>query len=105
MARRTKDAPGRVTPKGGPVRRTPRAETGRPPSGRYTAPVPVEYRSSRMWVPILMLAFFGLGLISILFNYLSGAGVTLLPGAPSNGYLFGGLGLIVLGFIVATRYR
>jgi len=104
MARRTKDAPtGRVTPKGGTASRTPRAdaaERGRPASGRYTAPVPVEYHHSSPLVPVFMLAFFGLGLICIILNYLG-----VLPTAPNNGYLMGGLGLIVLGFITATRWR
>ena len=98
MARRTKDAPtGRVTPKGG-------GKTGRatppPPSGRYTPPVPREYKESARWVPVLLLAFLVLGMLTIVCNYLG-----LLPGGASNGYLLLGLGLITLGFITATRYR
>ncbi|MBO0730399.1 MAG: cell division protein CrgA, partial [Acidimicrobiaceae bacterium] len=97
-----KDAPtGRVTPKGGASRsRTPSAERGRPASGRYTAPIPIELRESSWWVPALMLTFFGLGLVCILLNYLG-----VLPGGTSNIYLFVGLGLIVVGFITATRWR
>jgi hypothetical protein len=103
MARRTKDAPGRVTPKGGRV--TPRGGSGsavntRTTTGRYTAPIPDEYRSSPWWVPVLMLACFGLGVIIILLDYLS-----VLPSSPSNWYLLGGLAGIILGFIVATRYH
>ena len=98
MPRKTKDTPGRVTPKGGPARRT---SAGRQAStGRYTAPIPREFRSSPWWVPVLILTFFGLGLLSILLNYLG-----LLPGGASNGYLFLGLALIVAGFIAATRYH
>jgi cell division protein CrgA len=97
MPRKTKDTPGRVTPKGGPARRSPASSTT---SGRYTAPIPREFRSSPWWVPVLILTFFGLGLLSILLNYLG-----LLPGGASNGYLFLGLGLIVAGFIAATRYH
>ena len=103
MPRKTKDAPGRVTPKGGPVRRgAGGAGGGRAPQqqGRYTAPIPREFRSSPMWVPVLILAFFGLGLICILLNYLG-----LLPGGANNWYLLLGLGLIVAGFIAATRYH
>ncbi len=98
MPRKTKDTPGRVTPKGGPARRA----SGSSPasSGRYTAPIPREYRSSPWWVPALILTFFGLGLLCILLNYLG-----LLPGGASNGYLFLGLALIVAGFIAATRYH
>jgi hypothetical protein len=99
MPRKTKDAPGRVTPKGGTVRRN---ASGVPSGsgGRYTAPIPQEYRSSPRWVPVLILTFFGLGLICIMLNYLG-----LLPGGASNGYLFLGLGFIVAGFIGATRYH
>ena len=53
-----------------------------------------------MWVPVLMFALFGLGVIVILTNYLG-----LLPGHAKTGYLILGLGLITGGFIVATRYR
>jgi hypothetical protein len=98
MARRTKDAPGRVTPKKGAAAARP--EFGRPASGRYTAPVPVELRESPRWVPILMLALFAVGVIGIVLNYLS-----LLPGGAHNYYLLAGLGAIVLGFITATQYR
>ncbi|HUE60036.1 MAG TPA: cell division protein CrgA [Acidimicrobiales bacterium] len=98
MPRKTKDTPGRVTPKGGPARRAPAGSQAS--SGRYTAPIPREFRSSPWWVPALILTFFGLGLLCILLNYLS-----LLPGGASNGYLFLGLALIVAGFIAATRYH
>ena len=107
MPRKTKDAPGRVTPKGGPVRaggsgRATGGPGGRAQAtgGRYTAPIPREYRSSPWWVPVLILTFFGLGLICILLNYLG-----LLPGGANNWYLIVGLGLIVSGFIAATRYH
>ena len=40
------------------------------------------------WVPVLILTFFGLGLICIVLNYLG-----LLPGGASNVYLFVGPGL------------
>ena len=104
MARRTKDAPGRVTPKGGPSRgrTTPSRDSdhGRPASGRYTAPIPQEYRTSPWWVPVIMLAFFGIGVLTIVLNYLG-----VLPGGASNWYLLGGLGLIICGFVAATQYR
>jgi hypothetical protein len=96
MARRTKDAPGRVTPKGGakPGRVTPA------PSNRYTPPIPKAYKVSPIWVPILLLTLLIVGMLVILCNYLG-----LLPGGASNGYLLLGLALITMGFIVATRYR
>ncbi|MGH9062132.1 MAG: cell division protein CrgA [Acidimicrobiales bacterium] len=87
-----------MTPKGGPVR--PGRDGGRPASGRYTAPIPSEYRHSPWYVPAMMFAFFGVGVLGIVLNYLG-----LLPGGASNVYLLVGLVLIVLGFITATRYR
>lgn len=122
MARRTKDAPGssdratprprrvtptsgRVTPKGGNRPRPPRDGTGttryaREATGRYTAPTPAEFKTSPWWVPTIMLAFFGLGVLSIVLNYLG-----VLPSSPSNGYLLGGLGCIIAGFVVSTRWH
>ena len=77
---------GRVTPK---------------PNKRYTPPVPVAQKHSRLWVPVMMFAALGLGMLIILANY-----VDLLPGdGPNNMYLLVGLGLITVGFIVATRYH
>jgi hypothetical protein len=99
MARRTKDAPGRVTPKKGAAG-SRATETGRPASGRYTAPVPVELRESPRWVPVLMLTLFAIGVLGILLNYLG-----VLPGGAHNYYLLGGLAFIILGFITATQYR
>ena len=96
MARRTKDAPGRVTPKGD---HKPGRVTA-PASSRYTPPVPKEFKVSPVWVPVLLLTLLVLGMLTILCNYLG-----LLPGGASNGYLLGGLGLITAGFIVATRYH
>jgi hypothetical protein len=98
MARRTKDAPGRVTPKKSAASRP--TDVGRPASGRYTAPVPVHINDSPRWVPILMLALFGVGILGIVLNYLG-----VLPGGAHNYYLLGGLGAIVLGFVAATQYR
>ena len=103
MPRKTKDArPGRVTPKGGPVTRKAATTTGAgaQASGRYTAPIPREFKVSPWWVPALMIGFFAAGVILILLNYLS-----LLGGSASNVWLFAGLGLIVAGFITSTRWH
>jgi len=78
----------RVTPKG----------TGT--TGRYTAPIPRETKVSPMWVPILMFSCLLVGMAMIIANY-----VSLLPGSPANGWLVGGLGLITVGFITATKYH
>ena len=47
-----------------------------------------------------MFTLLGLGGVLILLNYLE-----LLPGATSNWYLLGGLGLILGGILTATQYR
>lgn len=94
MADRRKVATrGRVTAKGSTAKG--------PTSGRYTPPIPREYKVSPRWVPIVMFTLLAAGMLSIVCNYMN-----LLPGPdPSNWYLLGGLGLITAGFIVATRWR
>ena len=98
---------GRVTPKGtgakptGPAGRTTGAMSPSASSGRYTPPIPQEYKVSPRWVPIAMGILLVAGMLTIILNYLS-----LMPGGePSNAYLLGGLGLITAGFIVATKWR
>lgn len=83
---------GRVTPKGGQVAPTL--------SGRYTPPIPREYKVSPKWVPVLMFTLLIAGMIVIIANYLE-----VLPGDAKNTYLFLGLGMITAGFITATKYR
>jgi hypothetical protein len=87
---------GRVTGKGGDASHGP--TTG---SGRYTPPEhnPSDVPSPR-WVPILMFALFGLGVIVIFLNY-----VGWLPGATDNLYTLAGLGLILGGLVTATQFR
>lgn len=98
-AKRRIDSGGRVTPKGGPAKtqRTGDA-TG---SSRYTPPTASTLNMpSPTWVPVLMFTLLGLGMLTILLNY-----VSLLPGAVSNWYLLAGLGFILGGIITATQYR
>lgn len=85
---------GRVTPKGGPAANRPAAST------RYTPPVPQEFKVSPPWVPVLMFALLGLGLVVIFLNYLG-----VLPGGTKNTYLLVGLGAILGGIMTATQYR
>ena len=98
--------PGRVTPKGTtPGKAAGGKGGGKSPatttSGRYTPPIPQEYKVSPRWVPIAMGVLLIGGMLMIILNYLN-----LLPGEdPSNAYLLGGLGLITAGFIVATKWR
>lgn len=89
---------GRVTPKGGP-----QADAGpsKPaPNRRYTPPIPIEQKVSPPWVPVLMFALLGLGLLVIFLNYLG-----VLPGDTKNAYLLVGLGCILGGIVTATQYR
>lgn len=85
---------GRVTPKGGPAANRPA------PSSRYTPPIPREFKESPRWVPVLMFAFLGIGLIVIFCNYLG-----LVPGDTSNVWLLVGLAFILGGIVTATQYR
>ena len=69
-------------------------------SSRYTPPTPRSVKQSPPWVPVLMFGLLIVGTVMIVLNYLE-----LLPGAASNWYLLGGLGLILSGIFAATQYR
>jgi hypothetical protein len=74
-------------------------------SGRYTPPARPQgggtmNMPSPRWVPILMFSLLGVGTLLIIMNYLE-----LLPGAPSNWYLVGGLVGVLSGIVTATQYR
>lgn len=91
---------GRVTPKS-----NGRVTVASPPphSGRYTPPIPKEFKQSPRWVPVLMFVLLISGMLVIVGNYMLGAAHLSLT--PSNWYLFLGLGLITAGFITATKYH
>jgi hypothetical protein len=93
---------GRATPKGGakPKGPTPNKRVTPKGTGRYTPPVPKTQKVSPIWVPILMFGCLLLGMFMIILNY-----VNVLPASPSNGWLLGGLGLITVGFITATKFH
>ncbi|MDH3302675.1 MAG: cell division protein CrgA [Acidimicrobiia bacterium] len=97
MVRQDKSKTGRVTPKGTVpqgAKPGPTATNVPRTSGDVEKPSPVV-------VPIVMFGSFILGIGLILFNYLPHG----LFGMPSNWYLLGGLGLILVGIIAATQYR
>ncbi len=96
MADRKKGS--RVTPKGGRVA-GPRPQAPQA-GGRYTPPIPRDARVSPMWVPVLMFTLLGIGVLTILANYLN-----LLPGDADNKYLLLGLAFITGGFITATNFH
>lgn len=75
---------------------TPKADTE---SGISRVPVNVDGRFSKI-VPIVMVFFMVLGLFVILANY-----IVVGFGAPSNWYLLGGLGFILIGIVAATQWR
>jgi hypothetical protein len=85
------------------VKRTTSGRVTPRSTGRYTPPLPKEYRRSPTWVPVLMLTFMIVGMVIIISNYFPGAG--FLPGDSNNWYLLTGLGLITAGFITATKWH
>lgn len=100
--RKGRSAEGRATGKGTRPGGASRIGRYTPPeeSGRYTPPIPRDVRTSPRWFGPLVLVLLVLGVLMILLNYL-----TVLPGAVSVWYLIGGLALIFVGFLMATRYR
>ena len=108
MARQDRKKKGtRITPKGGAGAGARNAiskghSTHEPEtvSGRYTPPIPQEFKVSPTWVPVLMFTLLGLGALVIFLNYLG-----LLPGATDNLYLLLGLGLVLGGIITATQFH
>jgi hypothetical protein len=93
---------GRVTAKGTQPSKGSRVGRYTPAeeSGRYTAPIPKTVRRSPKWYGPLVLALLLLGVLLIILNYL-----TVLPGSVSAWYLVSGLVVILVGFLLATRYR
>ena len=93
--------PSKKGPKSGKPGAVPTGRVTPKASGRYTPPVPRSEKVSPRWVPVLMFASLGVGMLVILANY-----VDLLPGdGPSNMYLLLGLVLITIGFVTATKFH
>ena len=55
---------------------------------------------SPKWYVTLMVSLMSIGVLIIVLNY-----VKVLPGSVSKWYLWSGLGLIGLGFLMTTDYR
>jgi len=100
--RKGKSAEGRATAKGTPGRRGSKVGRYTPAeeSGRYTPPIPKSVRRSPRWYGVTLLVLLLLGVLTILLNYLN-----VLPGGTRVWYLVGGLGMIFVGFLMATRYH
>ena len=92
----------RTTPKGTGSKKATAAGRPAPGSGRLTPKKPTSgRRTSPLWVPVSMFTCLGLGVLVIMANYLG-----LLPGGTAqNSDLLLGLGLLVAGFVLSTRYR
>jgi hypothetical protein len=98
VVRQDKTKPGRTTPKG--TTPTPSGDAGTGASGVGRTPVNID-GPSPMVVPVVMFGSLILGTLIILFNYLTED----ILGTPSNWYLLGGLGFVLVGIITATQYR
>ncbi len=68
--------------------------------GMVTARRPVGEDHSPRWYGWLIVALLGVGMLTIVLNYLS-----VLPGSVSSWYLIGGLVVMFAGFYLATRYK
>ena len=98
----TRRTGGRVTPKGGPTKKSAEAASSGPAaSTRYTPRSGTVHTPSPIWVPVLMIGLMLIGLLVIFLHYVD----LFLPGAASNWWLLGGLGFILAGIITATQYR
>jgi hypothetical protein len=87
-------AKAKVAPGNSPI--TPSRHTPSQPTSGRRAPSP-------RWVPVLMFALWGLGLLLIVLNYMG-----VLPGTEDAGngwYLVAGLVSILGGIMVATQYH
>ena len=72
--------------------------TGARQSSRYTPPVPRSVKESPTWLPIMMLVFFGIGVLAILARY-------LLNDQVGNWLVFAGLGFVLAGLYTATKWH
>ncbi len=88
------------TPVKGPVKGPVKDPVG-PATGRYTPPTArqnAKLLESPPWLAPVMFALFFIGLATIVLNL-----TEVLPGASNNWYTLGGLGVILLGFLAATK--
>jgi len=95
-----------VTPKGtkpGQVtsmaKEAPHHDSSIGQTSRYTPPTPKEFYESPKWVPILMMAFIALGVVSIVLRY-------VVPSFENtNTPVLVGLGFLLAGLYTATKWR
>ena len=75
--------------------------------GSYRPPhraVPPEEQTSGRWVPVTGSVLLVLGLLWIVVNYVAGASIPVMSDL-GNWNLLIGMGAIVAGFVVFTRWR
>lgn len=68
-------------------------------SSRYTPPNPKEFYESPRWVPILMFALIGLGVVAIILRYVVPAWEN------TNTPVLVGLAFLLAGLFTATKWR
>ena len=85
---------------GGIIAAVPKSKSKR---NRYTPPPRKKHKPSPKWFGWLVLGVIGLGVATIVLNYMG-----LLPGTnhtASQPLLFAGLGAIAVGFMLATQWH
>jgi len=95
-----------VTPKGtkpgqatAMAKEAPHHESSIGASSRYTPPAPKEFYESPKWVPILMMAFIGIGVLCILSRY-------VIPAFNNtNTPVLVGLVFMLAGLYTATKWK
>ena len=99
-----KQGPGGATRKGRSTGRATSRAVAHPTaaSGRYTPPIPKSVRRSPAWYGVLVLFLLIGGVALIVTNYLAHLPFVSLGSAWG---LVGGLAMIFVGFLLATRYR
>ena len=74
-------------------RRKPRRQVTPPPTHK-------EEKVSSPWYAAVMFGLMGLGVLLIILNY-----IELVPGGQASTYLYSGLGLIAIGFLMTMNYH
>ncbi|HUG75572.1 MAG TPA: cell division protein CrgA [Acidimicrobiia bacterium] len=79
----------------------PKSKGRRNPKRLHTPPpvAKVEKVSPR-WYSVLMFTLMGIGVLTIIFNYLG-----ILPGGQRGLFLYSGLGAIAAGFVMTLNYH